>query len=81
MVGLPGFGVALALVNKCSRKTRLITIFHHLSSTPVIIFEKSHHLLNPEVKVGCFASLPLFRQVTLSFAMGFCLDFSSFWIS
>jgi hypothetical protein len=68
MVGLPGFGVALALVNKCWRKTRLITIFHRLSSPPVIILQNSHHLFNPGVKVSCLTSLPLLCQVSLSFA-------------
>jgi hypothetical protein len=51
---LPGFGLAFAFVNKCSR-TRKHHHFHHLSSPTVINFEECHHLFNPEVKVSCFA--------------------------
>ncbi len=49
--------------------------FHCLSSPLVIIFEESHHLVNPRVKVhvNCFVSLPWLTQVSLSLQW-FCLD-------
>jgi hypothetical protein len=46
VVSFAWIGLALAFVNKCSRK-EIITIFHHLSSPPVTNFEKPHHLFKP----------------------------------
>jgi hypothetical protein len=57
--------LALAFVNKCSRKQEIITIFHHLSSSPVTTFEKPRHLFNLGAKVSYFAS---FHQVCNCFA-------------
>jgi hypothetical protein len=51
--------LSLAFLNKCSRKTSLITIVYHLSS-PLISIEESHHFVNPKVKVN--------RQVCNDFA-------------
>ncbi len=75
VVGVVRIALALAFVNKCPRKASIITIIHHLSSPPVIIFEESHHFVTPGVKVNWFFSLPCFRQVL----RWFCLDFPVFW--
>ncbi len=63
---LPGFGLALVLVNKCLRSQSHHPYFCYLSSPPVIIFEESHHALVlpwSERKLFCF-----FAMVSPSFA-------------
>ncbi len=68
--GFVWIALTLGFVNKCSRKTRMITIIHHLSSPPAIIFKESHHFVTPWVKVSCFAFVKFcngFARIFLSF--------------
>jgi hypothetical protein len=51
VVGFAWIGLALAFVNKCSQKQEIITIFHHLSSSPDTTFGKPRHLFNPGAQV------------------------------
>jgi hypothetical protein len=46
-------GLALPIVNKCSRKMRIISITHH-HSLLLNNFQESHHFVHPGVKVSCF---------------------------